>query len=155
MQIGITFNANNYICVDCHLSYAMTATRPGEDTFQMYLDTFTVTFSVQCLWVQEKTRYIFCAVSLSARKDKTIVNIFQVYSFSHIVNFNRNILLVVHSYEHRGLDWYGLSVHEHLSGRKIFPAILNSRSTGAEEAGTVRHCLASLLSVGKFSCCCC
>jgi len=30
-----------------------------------------------------------------------------------------------------------------------------SHSTGAEEAGTVRYCLASLQSVGKFSYCCC
>ena len=67
----------------------------------MYLDTYY--------------SYIFCVVYvvigcifLCTRKDKTSKN-FQLkhwygHTDSHIVNFNRNILLGVHSYEHKGLE---------------------------------------------------
>ena len=32
-----------------------------------------------------------------------------------------------------------VSIKQHLSGRNIFPAILNSRSTGPEDAGTDKY----------------
>lgn len=40
------------------------------------------------------------------------------------------------------------SLKLHLSGRKIFPAILKSLSTGADEAGTARNLFAMDASIG-------
>ena len=43
-----------------------------------------------------------------------------------------------------------LSFKRHLSALKTFPAIENSLSTGAEEAGSAKYVTAILLRVGNF-----
>ena len=45
------------------------------------------------------------------------------------------------------------SVKRHLSGRNIFPVMLNSRSTGLENAETQKYCLANLLKAGGYITC--
>ena len=44
-----------------------------------------------------------------------------------------------------------ISVKRHLSGRKIFPAMLKSRSTGPEDAGTDKQHSANLLITRGYS----
>ena len=46
-----------------------------------------------------------------------------------------------------------VSIKRHLSGQNIFPAMLNSRSTGLEDAGTVKYRLANLVLAGGYITC--
>jgi hypothetical protein len=44
-----------------------------------------------------------------------------------------------------------VSVRRHLSGLKIFPAILNNLSTGADVAGVAMYFLAALVNNGNLA----
>ena len=46
-----------------------------------------------------------------------------------------------------------VSVKQYLSGRNIFPAMLNSRLTGLEDTGTDKYRLADLLIAGGYITC--
>ena len=46
-----------------------------------------------------------------------------------------------------------VSVKRHLSGWNIFPAMLNSHSTGLEDAGTDKYYLVNLLISGGYITC--
>ena len=46
-----------------------------------------------------------------------------------------------------------VSIKRHLSGQNIFPAMLNSRLTGLEDAGTDKYRLANLLIAGGYITC--
>ena len=46
-----------------------------------------------------------------------------------------------------------VSVKRHLSGQNIFSAMLNSRSTSLEDAGTDKYHLANLLIAGVYITC--
>ena len=46
-----------------------------------------------------------------------------------------------------------VSVKRHLSGQNIFPVMLNSCSTGLENAETQKYCVANLLKVSGYITC--
>ena len=66
------------------------------------------------------------------------------WMLSNTLNYLQNCALILIKIKHSKAR----SVSLQWSGLKILPPMLNSLSTGAEEAGTIRYCTANLVKHG-------